>query len=277
MRYSICNWIFGDIPFEEVFARVSEAGYHYMDAQASVVSEHLSQMQSLTERYSVKISGLLGGGGWPSEEHDLANTDRHNRNKAVDYVKQQIELVKKVDADYLVIVPSALGKYWLMGNDKSDDWNWGIESVTRLTETAEEYGVTLVVEPVNRYECSIVNSSEDALNFVKEINHPHVKALLDTFHMNIEEANFEEAFIKLKDWLEVVHFADNNRQGLGKGNIDFTKIVAAMKKIGFNKTVVLECMAPGANPFQAHKGEDTPQIISAYAKESLEKMKEWFA
>jgi len=50
-----------------------------------------------------------------------------------------------------------------------------------------------------------------------------------------------------------------------------------MKAIGFDKTIVLECTAPGPNPFKADKGERTTQIMSGYAEESLAKLKEWFA
>ena len=215
--------------------------------------------------------------GWPAEEHDLANKNVLNRQKAVAYFKRQIETVRTVGGDYLIVVPSAVGKSAPMGRDTAEDWKWGVESVCNLTETAEENGVTLVIEPLNRYESCIVNTAEDALRFVKEVNHRRVKALLDTYHMNIEEADLHQAFLTLHDWVEVVHFADSNRQALGQGHIDFSKVVSGMKAIGFDKTIVLECTAPGPNPFKADKGGRTAQIMSGYAKESLAKLKEWFA
>ena len=95
--------------------------------------------------------------------------------------------------------------------------------------------------------------------------------------MNIEEADLHQAFLTLHDWVEVVHFADSNRQALSQGHIDFSKVVSGMKAIGFDKTIVLECTAPGPNPFKADKGGRTAEIMSGYAKESLAKLKEWFA
>ncbi|MFC5587328.1 sugar phosphate isomerase/epimerase family protein [Sporosarcina soli] len=276
MRYSICSWTFGNIPIEKVFDRVSAAGYKHIDMQALVNDYNWKEVKQLAKDYSIEINGLLCDSGWPIEEHDLANTNRVNRKLAVDYFKRQIECVKMVEGNYLIVVPSAVGKYSLLGNKKSEDWKWAIESVCNLTETAKENGITLVIEPINRYESCIVNNSDDLLNFVMEVNHPNVKGLLDTYHMNIEESNVKEAFLKLKDWIEVVHFADSNRQGLGRGQIDFEKIVSVMKEIEFDKTVVLECMAPGTNPFNADKGEETVQIMSIYAKESLVRLKEWF-
>lgn len=277
MRFSICSWTFGNTPMEKVFDRVSAAGYQWIDLTATVNAYNWNEVAQLAREFSLGISGLTCDSGWPDEEHDLANKNEVSRQKAVSYFKRQIESVRMVGGDYLIVVPSAVGKFFPMGNDASDDWKWSVESVCKLTETAEENGITLVIEPLNRYESCIVNNADDVLRFVQEVNHPHVKALLDTYHMNIEEADLEEAFLKLQDWVEVVHFADSNRQALGKGHIDFQKVVTGMKKIGFDKTIVLECTASGPNPFTADKGEQTVQTMSQYAEESLIKLKEWFS
>ena len=95
--------------------------------------------------------------------------------------------------------------------------------------------------------------------------------------MNIEEFDVEKAFSTVRDCLEVVHFADSNRRALGQGHTDFRPVVSGMKSIGFDKTIVLECTAPGPDPFRADKGDTTGQTIAKYAKESLAKLKEWFA
>jgi D-psicose/D-tagatose/L-ribulose 3-epimerase len=87
------------------------------------------------------------------------------------------------------------------------------------------------------------DTAEDALRFVKEVNHRRVKALLDTYHLNIEEVDLHQGFLTLHDWVEVVHFEDSNRQALGQGHTDFSKIVSGMKAIDFDKTIVLECTA----------------------------------
>ena len=58
-----------------------------------------------------------------------------------------------------------------MGRDTAEDWKWGVESICNLTETAEEDGVTLVIEPLNRYESCIVSTAEDALRFRRRVYH----------------------------------------------------------------------------------------------------------
>jgi sugar phosphate isomerase/epimerase len=164
-----------------------------------------------------------------------------------------------------------------MGVDTTEDWKWAVESIGDLTDTAANNHVTLVIEPLNCYESCIVNTAEDVSRFVKEVDHPNVRALLDTYHMNIEESDIEKAFLTVRDCLEVVHFADSNRRGLGRGHIDFRPAVSGMKAIGFDRTIVLECTAPGPDPFRADKGDTTAQTMATYAGESLAKLKEWFA
>ena len=224
MRFPICSWTFGSTPIERVFALVSGGGYTCIDLTATLDDFDCDRMAHLARDYSLEISGLTCDSGWPAEEHDLANKNVLNRQKAAAYFKRQIETVRTVGGDYLIVVPSAVGKSAPLGRDTDEDWKWGVESVCSLTETAEENGVTLVIEPLNRYESCIVNTAGDALRFVKEVNHRCVRALLDTYHMNIEEADLRQAFLTLHDWVEVVHFADSNRQVLGQGHIDFSKV-----------------------------------------------------
>jgi D-psicose/D-tagatose/L-ribulose 3-epimerase len=277
MRFSVCSWTFGNTPLDKVFELVSSAGYASVDLTAVVDSCDWTEAARLAERFSLEISGLTCDSGWPAEDHDLANKNALNRQKAVDYFKRQIECVKVVGGDYLIVVPSAVGKFRAMGVDTTEDWKWAVESVSKLTETAANNRVTLVIEPLNRYESCIVNTAEDVSRFVKEVDHPKVRALLDTYHMNIEESDIEKAFLTVRDCLEVVHFADSNRRALGRGHIDFRPALSGMKAIGFDRTIVLECTVPGPDPFRADKGDTTAQTMATYASESLAKLKEWFA
>lgn len=277
MRFSICSWTFGNTPIDKVFDLVSAAGYASIDLTAVVDAYSWSEVARLARGFSLEVSGLTCDSGWPAEDHDLANKNALNRKKAVDYFKRQIECVNVVGGDYLIVVPSAVGKFRSMGRDTSEDWKWAVESVRNLTETAAKNQVTLVIEPLNRYESCIVNTAEDVCRFVTEINHPKVRALLDTYHMNIEESDIEKAFLTVRECLEVVHFADSNRRALGRGHIDFRPVVSGMKAIGFNKTIVLECTAPGPDPFRADKGDSTAHTMATYARESLAKLKEWLA
>ncbi|MED4599130.1 sugar phosphate isomerase/epimerase [Paenibacillus validus] len=275
MKFSICSWTFGNEPIEKVMKFVSETGYDAIEIRAAVNEYNWKELLRLSKDLSLDIGGLTGDTGWPCEEQDLANRSAAHRQRAVEYFKRQIEAVKEVEGSYLVVCPSAVGKTALMGNP-GEDWKWAVDSVQKLTDQASEWDVTLVIEPLNRYESCIVNTAEHALQFVQEVGHPNVKTLLDSYHMNVEEKDMETPFFTVKDHLEILHVADSNRQALGRGHINFAPFVSGIQKAAFNGTVVVECCAPGANPFQADKGHPAMEWIYTYATESLAYLKKHF-
>ena len=90
-----------------------------------------------------------------------------------------------------------LYSYWpvdfTINNDKQGDRARAVRNLRELSKTAEECDVVLGMEVLNRYEGYILNTCEEAIDFVDEIGSSHVKIMLDTFHMNIEETNMADA------------------------------------------------------------------------------------
>ena len=76
----------------------------------------------------------------------------------------------------------------------------------------------LALEPINRYETNFVNTVEDGLAVLEEVGAPNFKLLLDTFHMNIEEADIGMSFRRAEGRLGYVHFADSNRHYARQGS-----------------------------------------------------------
>lgn len=268
MKFSICSWTFGNEPIDKVMRFVAEAGYDAIEIRAAIDEYDWQELSQLAESLHLEIGGLTGDTGWPREETDLANCHPHHRKQAIEHFKRQIEVASEVGATYLVVNPSATGKIVPMGKD-GEDVKWAIDSVQQLTEAAERGNVTLVIEPLNRYESCIVNNAQQALQFVQEIGHPNVRTMLNSYHMNIEEQDWESPFLTLKDHLEIVHVADSNRQALGRGHIDFSKFFSGVRQARFDKTIVVECSAPGPHPFQADKGRPSMEAIYTYAIESI--------
>lgn len=267
MKFSICSWTFGDIPLEKTMEFVAKTGYDGIEIRAAVDDYNWNDIRKHAENLNLEISGLTGDTGWPNEEQDLANANADNRKKAVAYFERQIEAVKEVGGEYLVVCPSAVGKTAPMGAP-GEDWKWSIDSVQKLTKKAEELDITLVIEPLNRYESCLVNTGAHGVDFVQEINHLKVKMLLDSYHMNIEDPDLESPFLNAGNKLHILHVADSNRRAIGRGHIDFTPFISGIKKVDFDGYVVVEAMAPGPNPFQPNKGANMDMIYT-FTKENL--------
>ena len=115
-----------------------------------------------------------------------------------------------------------------------------------VVETAEDNQVILNLEVVNRFEAMLLNTANEAIDYVKEVNSPNVKILLDTFHMNIEEDFIGDAIIQTADWLGHLHIGENNRMPPGYGHIPWTEVGYALRKIGYSGSVVMEpFLVPG--------------------------------
>lgn len=110
---------------------------------------------------------------------------------------------------------------------------------------AGDAGVRLALEPVNRYELDLIHTTEEGLAFVAEIGHPALGLVLDTYHMNIEEASRTEPFraALAAGRLFHVHVGDNNRLPPGRGLIDFAAIVDTLHAAGYHGYLSAELLA----------------------------------
>ena len=91
------------------------------------------------------------------------------------------------------------------------------------------------MEAINRYETNFLNTMREATEFVKMVDHPHVRTMADTYHINIEESNPVEAVRTYGYALQNLHLADSNRHAPGTGHIDFKSIADALLETGFDK------------------------------------------
>jgi sugar phosphate isomerase/epimerase len=108
----------------------------------------------------------------------------------------------------------------------------------RLSRKAADYGIQLVLEPLNRYSTPYCATAKDAIAIAQQVD--SLGVLLDTFHMNIEEDLFRDTVQSSRKFLRHVHFADNNRKMPGFAHIDFSTIVKSLNEIGYNGYISFE-------------------------------------
>ena len=108
----------------------------------------------------------------------------------------------------------------------------------RLSRKAADYGIQLVLEPLNRYSTPYCATAKDAIAIAQQVD--SLGVLLDTFHMNIEEDLFKDTVQSSRKFLRHMHFADNNRKMPGFAHIDFSTIVKSLNEIGYNGYISFE-------------------------------------
>jgi D-psicose/D-tagatose/L-ribulose 3-epimerase len=105
---------------------------------------------------------------------------------------------------------------------------------------ARQLGITLGIEPCNRYETHLLNTSGQSLQFLDLLNEPNVTIHLDTYHMNIEEKGISAGFRAAGDRCAYVHLSESDRGVPGTGTIDWDEIFRTLAETGFKGRLVIE-------------------------------------
>ncbi|MGQ0636325.1 MAG: sugar phosphate isomerase/epimerase family protein [Planctomycetaceae bacterium] len=190
---------------------------------------HLNEMG--LERTAVSVSTV---------EANPISESAASRQAAVERLKKVVDVcqgvgVKKVCGP----IHSALGHFSGKG-PTPDEWKWGKETLLQVADHAQQASVTLVLEYLNRFECYFLNCAADTTRFVKEINHPHVRMMYDTFHANIEEKSIAGAIKTCAQVLAHVHISANDRSTPGEGPIDWDTTFKTLKEMAYDDWLVCE-------------------------------------
>ena len=122
---------------------------------------------------------------------------------------------------------------------------WLVELLQSSGALAEENGINIAIEPINRFESTIIHNVEEALALARLVDRKSVGVVYDTFHVSLEEDSFTEPILVAGERLAAVHVSDCNRRIPGKGHIDFGPIFEALKTIRYDGFVTLEATLGG--------------------------------
>jgi D-psicose/D-tagatose/L-ribulose 3-epimerase len=112
---------------------------------------------------------------------------------------------------------------------------------------ARQRGITLGLEPVNRYETYLFNTVRDTLALIDAIGADNVIVHADTYHMNIEEAGFKQALVEAGPRLGYIHMSESDRGVPGQGNVHWDEVFDGLAEIGYRGPLALESFA-AVNP-----------------------------
>ncbi|MBR5520288.1 MAG: sugar phosphate isomerase/epimerase, partial [Clostridia bacterium] len=160
--------------------------------------------------------------------------------------------------------------------DKVGDRARSIANVRTVGKIARECGVEYCLEVLNRFEGYLLNTCDEAVDFVREVDEPAVKVMLDTFHMNIEEDSMIDAIHKAGNLLGHFHVGENNRKLPGQGTMPWAEIGKALRAVNYQKAVVMEpFVMPGGTVgsdikvWRTLKDNPTQERLDADAAESV--------
>ena len=227
--------------YTQYVKKAEKLGFDILEIGASPLPDY-SQEQMRLLRQCAKDSGVtLTAGYGPTFEHNMGSSDPAIREKASEWFKRLFEVMGQLEISK---IGGALYSYWPVDFSKpvrkEDDWKYSVEGMKKLSELAKPYQITLNLEVLNRFENHILNTAEEGVQFVTEVDRDNVKVMLDTFHMNIEETSISAAIRTAGNLLGHFHTGECNRMVPGQGRMPWREIAEALHEIQYDGSVVME-------------------------------------
>jgi D-psicose/D-tagatose/L-ribulose 3-epimerase len=179
-------------------------------------------------------------------DRDLSNDDPAIREQANFYLHWCIDFAQTIDSP-VVIGPmyACVGKARLLPPEvRNLERIRSVKGIRECCDYAMSKGVVLAIEPLNRFECDMINTVSQGLAYIQEVDRPNLGFHLDTFHMHLEEKDSAAAIRLAGERLLHVHACENDRGVPGTGQVHWQAIAAALKEIHYNKAVVIESFTP---------------------------------
>ena len=248
MHLSMHNWMRAE-PIDVTVRRLARYGYKSIEISGEPDVFDTKDLRNLLTDNGIACWGAVS---LMFEGRDLIHADEAVRAASINYLNECVTMAKELDGYEMTVVPSQVGKVAPMDTPEQE-WAWAVDSLKEVYAHAQKEGIRIALEPLNRFETNFLNRADQAVLLAEAVG-PDCGVCLDTFHLNIEEADMFEAIKSSKERLVDFHVADNNRMACGMGALDWPLIVKTLKEIGYDGALTVEFVAPldrtPANPYQ---------------------------
>jgi D-psicose/D-tagatose/L-ribulose 3-epimerase len=173
---------------------------------------------------------------------DLAVDDAEVVAATGDYLSHCVEVAARVGSS-VVAGPmyAAVGRLWRLSEaERAATLTRVAAGLRPVAEVAAERGVKLAIEPLNRYETSLINTVQQGLDLLDAVDHPACGLLLDSFHMNIEEKDPVAAVSAAGAEIAHVHACGTDRGSPGADRFDWRGFSAALADAGYTGPLCIE-------------------------------------
>jgi len=246
VKFAVSTWLWTS-PFTTdtvaLFPKIKSMGYDAVE----IPVEYPELIDGDTVKKALAANGLQAivcGAFGPTR--DLTNEDPSVHKVCFDYISQCFALCNVLDANFLAgPMYSAVGKARMVSAEQRKvEWERAVINIRKVCEMAQQHGLMIALEPLNRFESDLINTAEDVMRLIHDVNHDAARVLLDGFHMAIEERDLETAIVSVGDRLMHVQVSENYRGTPGTGQTAWPSLKAGLEKVNYNGVVSIESFTP---------------------------------
>jgi D-psicose/D-tagatose/L-ribulose 3-epimerase len=281
VTFGVSTWLWTS-PFNRetiaLFPKIKSYGYDAVEIPVedpSLIDLDLVKKALADEGLKAIICGAFG----PSR--DLTHDDPAFHQTCFTYLDSCLEIASELGAGFVAgPMYSAVGKARLVAPEQRKvEWDRAVSNLRKVCRRAGEFGLDLAIETLNRFETDLINTSEDLMRLIGDINEPQAKAVLDGFHLNIEEPDLESAIRRVGDKLIHVQVSENYRGTPGTGQTNWAAWKRGLEAIDYRGTISIESFTPQVKELAGAVCIWKPLVPSqdGFAKDGLEFLKKWAA
>lgn len=279
VKIGVSTWLWTS-PFDtetvRLFPKIKEMGYDVVEIPVENPSLiDVKKVKSALDDNDLEatVCGAFG------PDRDFTNDDPAYHKESYDYIESCLNICNELETKFFGgPMYSAVGKARLVTSEqKQREWDKAVNNLRKVCELARTKGLEIALEPLNRFESDLVNSAEDVMRLVKDINHPSAKILLDAFHMNIEEPDIEKAILTAGDKLIHMQVSENYRGTPGTGQTRWDAYKRGLEAIGYKGVVSIESFTPDVKELARAVCIWKPLVPDQdeFARDGLKFLKKW--
>jgi len=223
----------GDL--ETNLKHIANLGYHGVElAIRDPKLVDFDELERLVSKCKLAIPAIGTGQAWGEEGLSFTDPDPSVRRAAIERIICHIPGAVRFGA---VIILGLIRGIVKPGVDPMQAMDWLVEALRECSAAARPYGIRLALEPINRYETTLINNIAQGLELIERVGVDNFGLLPDTFHMNIEEPGIEASILACGNRIFHFHVADSNRWYPGAGHLDFKSIMKTLFATGYSAWV----------------------------------------
>ncbi len=247
MKTALSSFIYLNYPLDEAIRRTAQAGYDGIDIwggrphayRRDLSDKELASLRQLLEREHLAVASFI-----PAQFRYptcLCSNNDSIRADSVAYIQDSIVTAAALSAPIVSVCPG----HSLYGQEEADAWARLGESLVSICTFAARYGISIALEPADRYETDLMATTADAMRMIAELRQDNLGVVLDNGHAYVVGESAAQAAHALGDRLFHVHLDDNmgkRDQHLvpGEGSFDFQPFVNALRAVGYEGFVSAE-------------------------------------